>query len=150
MSDYKSLQCSVTVTIMNEGRLSAKWLVLVSQLSVLELIKDFTEISPHFSLAPYQQKKPRFEVVVDEADYEMKEDLAPDQQVSAANTGSLIAVCAVSAALFGSLTAVVTQYVLKSRADLGSSSDTAELQPNLPTTQDPQLNLRDHTIQQVC
>ncbi|CBY14758.1 unnamed protein product, partial [Oikopleura dioica] len=74
------------------------------------------------------------------------EGLPSKPEVRAASTGSLIGISAVSAAIFGASAALVTQYVLKARADLGCSSTSQDHNPT--TTSDPQLNLRDHAPSQ--
>ena len=69
-------------------------------------------------------------------------------EVSGASTGSLIGISAVSAAIFGASAALVTQYVLKARAESPGSSSTSQ-DETVTTTQDPQLNLHDHAPSQV-
>ena len=130
MSDYTSLQCSVTVSIMHE---------------------DFTEMSPHFPMAEFQQLRRIHETtktvkIAHESTF-VDEELPSKPEVNGASTGSLIGISAVSAAIFGASAALVTQYVLKARAETGSSSTSQD--EALTTTQDPQLNLRDHAPSQV-
>lgn len=113
--------------------------------------EDFTEMSPHFPMAEFQQLRRIHETtktvkIAHESTF-VDEELPSKPEVNGASTGSLIGISAVSAAIFGASAALVTQYVLKARAETGSSSTSQD--EALTTTQDPQLNLRDHAPSQV-